>query len=83
MLKKYGRIQWVLNKVDALWDRKGTPDQKLLLDDSLQREMNEVSHVKPNPQNEAECGTLVGNSIMGHLTLLSTENGCRNEKRTD
>ena len=35
------------------------------LNNSLQREMNEVSHVKPNPQSEAQCGTLVGNGIVG------------------
>ena len=81
LLKKYGWIQWVLNEADALWDRRGTPDQKRQLNDSLQREMNEVSHVKPNPQSEAECGTLVGNGIVGQLTLLFTENGCRNDMR--
>ena len=44
---------------------EGNSESKTELNNSLQREMNEVSHVKPNPQSEAQCGTLVGNGIVG------------------
>mmetsp|Transcript_22955 Transcript_22955/g.49667 ORF Transcript_22955/g.49667 Transcript_22955/m.49667 type:complete len:1032 (-) Transcript_22955:166-3261(-) len=69
LLEKHGRVQKILNDADSIRDN-GTPYQRQLLDDDLRREIasiwqtDEVSRVKPSPQDEAERGTLVIETVL-------------------
>lgn len=69
LLEKHGRVQKILNDADSIRD-KGTPYQHQLLDDALRREIasiwqtDEVSRVKPSPQDEAARGTLVIETVL-------------------
>jgi phosphoenolpyruvate carboxylase len=72
ILDKHRRIQEILTEADALRNsgRPATPFRKQQLNDGLQREISsiwlsdEVSRQKPTPQNEAEKGVLVVETVL-------------------
>jgi phosphoenolpyruvate carboxylase len=72
VLDKHRRIQGVLTDADARRNKgkKATAFQKKELNDALQREIasiwlsDEVNRKKPNPQDEAEKGTLIVETVL-------------------
>jgi phosphoenolpyruvate carboxylase len=73
ILEKQRRVQKILTKADYLRDSglsSSTGYAQTELDRSLKREIastwqtNETAHVKPTPQNEAERGTLVVETVL-------------------
>lgn len=72
ILDKHRRIQEILTEADALRssDRKASEFAKKQLNDGLEREISsiwlsdEVSRSKPTPQNEAEKGILVVETVL-------------------
>ena len=72
ILDKHRRIQGVLTDADARRnkDKKATSYQKRELNDALQREISsiwlsdEVNRRKPRPQDEAEKGTLIVETVL-------------------
>jgi phosphoenolpyruvate carboxylase len=83
ILWKQRRVQEILTKADSLREKKRTTSYaQTELDRALQREIaslwqsDEVSRSKPTPQNEAERGTLVVETVLwealpGYLRKLS------------